>query len=557
MVITITMRNVRLRNGIYEFRMAVPADCLDSVGKKEITQSLKTSDRLEAAALSTTLTKEWKKKFKEIRKGSQDTQPVLKSSTQDTVADFRKSLFSHIEANLADFIDEQSEEDLSEYIEYYDNAIAEISANSNGGYDLTAELGIEYPLEKQKSPGMTRKMNRAIIEALSFVKAAVAKELGTPATEALDQQTNQPAPTVPSEPAPASRKKSLIEVMNLMFMAKDTSEKFQNRIETEIQCLMEWCEGKTDVTQYTKVDLVDYIHNCLPYIPARMNQKKEYQGKSLKECVELVKSDAKKHEPISYKTCENRYIGAKSVFTYAKDQLGLISTNPVSGIKIPVVRTVATTDRAFSADELSTVWTKIVSDAHKAIDKYPERYWSVVLSLYHGFRQNEVCSLKIKDVQINPDGIYIIRIQEELGVKGKTTKTSSSNRIVPIHPYVLNDLGFNGYVKKRQEEATADDMLFPNVTYVKGANFGRKVSRWFNAQKKILLPADVHHKNFHSLRHTFIQQAQNQANMPDRFNQEITGHAVSGVSNIHLGYSGRLKPKDVLVELSKVKYGWE
>jgi hypothetical protein len=44
MVITITMRNVRLRNGIFEFRMAVPADCQDSVGQKEITQSLQTGD---------------------------------------------------------------------------------------------------------------------------------------------------------------------------------------------------------------------------------------------------------------------------------------------------------------------------------------------------------------------------------------------------------------------------------------------------------------------------------------------------------------------------------
>ena len=52
MVITITMRNVRLRNGIYEFRMAVPKDCQEDVGQSEITISLQTDDAAKAAVSS-------------------------------------------------------------------------------------------------------------------------------------------------------------------------------------------------------------------------------------------------------------------------------------------------------------------------------------------------------------------------------------------------------------------------------------------------------------------------------------------------------------------------
>ena len=89
------------------------------------------------------------------------------------------------------------------------------------------------------------------------------------------------------------------------------------------------------------------------------------------------------------------------------------------------------------------------------------------------------------------------------------------------------------------------------------SGYSKKMSVWFNKWKKIWLPAESHYKNFHSLRHTFIQQAQNQAKMSDRCNQEITGHSVSGVSDVHMIYSGRLKPKDVLEELKKVRYGWE
>ncbi|MDF7823926.1 hypothetical protein P4B35_07860 [Pontiellaceae bacterium B12227] len=75
MVITITMRNVRLRNGIFEFRMAVPADCQDSVGQKEITQSLQTGDEAQAKVLSEDLRADWKAKFKKIR-AEEVEQPV-------------------------------------------------------------------------------------------------------------------------------------------------------------------------------------------------------------------------------------------------------------------------------------------------------------------------------------------------------------------------------------------------------------------------------------------------------------------------------------------------
>ena len=57
MVITITMKNYVIRNGIYYFRLAVPKDCQAEAGKREILQSLKTSEELEAAVAIDKLTK--------------------------------------------------------------------------------------------------------------------------------------------------------------------------------------------------------------------------------------------------------------------------------------------------------------------------------------------------------------------------------------------------------------------------------------------------------------------------------------------------------------------
>lgn len=203
---------------------------------------------------------------------------------------------------------------------------------------------------------------------------------------------------------------------------------------------------------------------------------------------------------------------------------------------------------------MDTMWAKL-KDFFAVDYKYPERYWVTVLALYHGFRVNEICSLHLKDIYQDEDDVWVMDIKED-GVK-KTVKTTSSVRIVPVHPFVLDTLDFMGLVEARKRQGTKGDLLFPNLTYTETQGYAKKISVWFRQWKKTWLPVECHHKNFHSLRHTFAQQAQNQAKMSDRCNQEITGHSIAGVSAVHLGYSGRLKPRDVLEELKKVKYGWE
>ena len=142
-----------------------------------------------------------------------------------------------------------------------------------------------------------------------------------------------------------------------------------------------------------------------------------------------------------------------------------------------------------------------------------------------------------------------------IGVK-KSVKNNNSIRLVPLHPFVLNDLGFKEFVRE-QKALRKEGLLFSDVHYENENGYQGGMSKWFGHWKKKWLAKESYKKNFHGFRHTFIQQAQNQAKMTDRCSQEITGHAVEGVSAIHLAYSGRLKPKDVLEELKKLEYGWE
>jgi integrase len=121
---------------------------------------------------------------------------------------------------------------------------------------------------------------------------------------------------------------------------------------------------------------------------------------------------------------------------------------------------------------------------------------------------------------------------------------------------VRDQLGFKAFVEE-QKKVRTEGLLFQDLTFIESKGYITKVSSWFKNWKTGWLPAASQYKHFHDLRYTFIQNAQNSAKMPDRHAQEITGHAITGVSAVHLAYSGHLKPADLLPELAKVKYGWE
>ena len=90
------------------------------------------------------------------------------------------------------------------------------------------------------------------------------------------------------------------------------------------------------------------------------------------------------------------------------------------------------------------------------------------------------------------------------------------------------------------------------------------MSRWFNDHfRPIFLTSEelADHKSgknnycFHSLRHTFIHQAQNQAQMNPRIEMRLTGHADAFISAEHARYGKDMHPSVLLKELKKLDYG--
>ena len=93
-------------------------------------------------------------------------------------------------------------------------------------------------------------------------------------------------------------------------------------------------------------------------------------------------------------------------------------------------------------------------------------------------RLNEICQLHLEDIHETDEGVYVFDVRERKGVTN--TKTSSSERLVPLHDFLRVDLNLPGYVAKLRGEGQT--RLFPDLK--KGRDgYGQAASRWFSRYK--------------------------------------------------------------------------
>jgi integrase len=150
-------------------------------------------------------------------------------------------------------------------------------------------------------------------------------------------------------------------------------------------------------------------------------------------------------------------------------------------------------------------------------------FWLPLLGLYTGARRGELAALTVKDVQ-KIDGIVVFTFVADKAT-GKSLKTRSSARTVPVHPQ-LKKLGWVGYVEKVRRSGGERAWLFPQVApNVPG---GLKAwTKWFNRYLRSIGITD-RRKVFHSFRHIF-KDALRTAGIPEDLNDALTGHSNSSV----------------------------
>jgi len=200
---------------------------------------------------------------------------------------------------------------------------------------------------------------------------------------------------------------------------------------------------------------------------------------------------------------------------------GFIQQNVARGMRIPKKKVQAMRRRAFSADELETIFSSSIYTGNKKFAVLGESaIWIPLLALMTGARLEEICQLKTTDLIEDDTYGLLIRISDE-GDKQRI-KTNSSRRKIPLHAILL-DAGFMDYARKIRKEG--NEWLFPelkpNLHGKRGAEFGRWFARYLRSPKGChIIDRRV---VFHSFRHTFKTLCR-EAGISEEIHDALTGH---------------------------------
>jgi integrase len=203
-------------------------------------------------------------------------------------------------------------------------------------------------------------------------------------------------------------------------------------------------------------------------------------------------------------------------------------SNPFAMAKMNEDLSAAEPYEPFSTEELN----KLLASPVFADGARPKRghgdtaKFAPLVALFSGARRGEVLQLFVRDVFVDPDtNVWCFRFNDD---DGKTLKTSSSFRITPLHPFLI-DLGLIGFVQQRAEQVGVDASLWPG--FEDRVKLGSKMNRWgewFSAYlaKNVV---DAPEKKFHSFRGTFKRFARD--TLDEDVINRLVGHAHTSVGS--------------------------
>lgn len=266
--------------------------------------------------------------------------------------------------------------------------------------------------------------------------------------------------------------------------------------------------------------LKERLSRCPQYFGLRP----EYEGKTLKQVVESGAS----YKTITAVTVNNRLRKLSAFLSWCKAN-GYISDNPLVGMKV-MTGSAKEARLSFDRHDLTTLLDLAALRAEAR--KHPWRYWLPLLGRVTGARLEELCQLRVDDF-IEQQGLQCIRIDDSR--EGQNLKNSSSRRILPLHPALI-ELGLLKNVEAVR--STGADRLFPELEAVRG-KLGHAPSKWFGRYKTKQGITDPR-KTFHSFRHTLIDDLRD-AGVQDSLIKRIAGHEDAAVTFSIYGSRSPLK----------------
>lgn len=177
----------------------------------------------------------------------------------------------------------------------------------------------------------------------------------------------------------------------------------------------------------------------------------------------------------------------------------------------------------FDARDLQTIFNTPLFTEHKLPvgAKGVAGIWLPLLALFAGARQAEYAGLRVCDIREDSETRVPLMWFTRDTKAGRRLKTKSSERVVPVHPQLI-EIGFLNYVAERRKEGEQAWLLPTVAPDQKGAL--RAWAKWWGRHLRDHVGVRDTNKVFHSFRHGF-QDALRQATPDEELRDALAGRS--------------------------------
>ncbi|SBW05075.1 putative integrase/resolvase recombinase protein [uncultured Alphaproteobacteria bacterium] len=546
------------RGDVFAFRMAVPRSLWARCGLREIKGSLKTGDPFTARMRCRTLSDVFERLIREL--------PAMPDLTPDVVKSLIRSYFERCLSTAEEVAYLAPQDQSVDLVFEAGETLAESEqlrkllvahdydpVTRNAANEVLAQVGAS-----RKTVGLEQfdKVCNGVLRARIETRRILAAKLRGDYAQAVSADPlfiGIEATEMPPLPGDVpAEERSLGSVANrYCAMKKDKEWVGKTYLDHRrvLNLVIELVGEKRPVATLA-LDDVRLVRDSLMELPSNYMKSKAMQGVPLKE---ILASKAK-GETISLKT-QDKYFSMFRTFLKWCVAEGYLAAMPGPGLKISGVSKLDAKDARypFSGEQLQKLFTSPLFTGCKSAGRRSEpgdqvirdgKFWIPIIGLYSGMRLGEIVQLLATDIKEHGEIPYFDVCRGE----GKTIKTESSLRCVPVHP-VLIDLGFLAHVD-RQRKKGPNGRVFPDINPGKDGYFSAAFSKWF-ARYAEDVGVKTAKTTFHSFRHNF-KDALDYAEVSEATSKALMGHSQEGVHDKTYG-----KPKNLPLlakSLSKIEY---
>ncbi len=403
-----------MRNGIWYLRAIVPKPLVESMGRREIWRSLKTSDRSTADVLvqaeAAKITIEFEQRRKHVRV---EPQAVDRTQLEFVVREWAAKLEAEKHKELPLLIKAEKRlgvgyevQETTSLLEHYNQALLENQFETVA--NEVDSIVARHNLDIAKGSDQWKLLAHLVLKA---IKRDLIKDLGE--LEGTPSNYTDPLFDItPGKARPMGSGITLGKAIEKYFDEHSPNWIGKTKLYYSVgfDLLKGYFGANKIISEITRDEIRTY-RDLVRLLPPNHTKFKKYGKLSLTQITSL--NEQSRGKVIALKTADRYLAIVTSLFGFAEDE-GFVTTNPAKRLssgalaKGRLSKTTASPRHPFSDKQLETFFS---SDAYRNLSPDDPLRWIPLIAVYQGFRMNEICQLDISDI-VNVENVQCFNITD-------------------------------------------------------------------------------------------------------------------------------------------------